>query len=51
MKSIIRHLENRLLQALISRFIARQTSELHWGSEELIDIATIVIDELNHDDE
>jgi len=42
------HIENQLLQVLLSRFRVRQIAAPHWGSSELVDCATSIIDEVNH---
>ena len=43
--SLINRFENRLLQALLSRLVIRQISS-PLGSSEIVDCATVIIDEV-----
>ena len=40
--------EHKLLQLLLARFSCRQIAARHWGTADLIDCSSIIIDELNH---
>jgi len=48
--SFFHRYENLLLQTLLARFVIRQISAPYWGSSELVDCATVLIDEVLNED-